>query len=64
MTQVTRSDIEAKARQIEMAVTQTRDNVKSRGRAIIIALVALVALGIIISRSRRSGRAVVEVYRV
>lgn len=55
MTPVDRSDLEAKLREIEGVVTETEDEVRSRGRLIVagVAVVAVVLVGYTIWRMRR-----------
>jgi malonyl CoA-acyl carrier protein transacylase len=55
MTTVDRSDLEAKLREIEGVVTETEEEVRSRGRLIIagVAVVAVVLVGYAVWRMRR-----------
>lgn len=61
---VERADIEAKAREIEEALAETRESVKEKGVIIALAVVAVVAIAFLIGRRRgKRSRAVVKVYR-
>ena len=55
MTTVDRSDLEAKLREIEGVVTETEEEVRSRGRLIVagVAVVAVVLVGYAVWRMRR-----------
>lgn len=55
MTQVDRSDLEAKLREIEGVVTETEEEVRSRGRLIVagVAVAAVVLIGYAVWRMRR-----------
>ena len=62
---ITRADIEAKARQITLAVNDTKES--ARNTAVLAGVAVLVVVGISYlmgRRNARSGRAVVEVYRI
>jgi ABC-type Fe3+ transport system permease subunit len=62
---VTRADIEAKARQLSEAVSETQE--AARNTAVLAGVAVLVAIGVaylVGRRKARSGRAVVEVYRI
>ncbi|GBD83714.1 hypothetical protein BMS3Abin02_00094 [bacterium BMS3Abin02] len=61
---VERADIEAKAREIEQALNETRESVQQKGVVIAVAVIAVVVLAFVIGRRRGSrSRAVVKVYR-
>lgn len=55
MTPVDRSDLEAKLREIEGVVTETEEEVRSRGRLIVagVAVAAVVLIGYAVWRMRR-----------
>lgn len=63
---ITRADIEAKARQIEQAIEETRE--AAQNTAVLSAVAVLVVVGIAYLLGRRRGgkqpKTVVEVYRV
>lgn len=62
---VQRSDIEAKAREIESAVNEIRDSVQNTAVLAAAAVVVVVGVAFLIGRRRgRAGKTVVEVYRV
>lgn len=62
---ITRSDLEAKARQISQVVTETKQTAQNVATLTGLAVVAAVALAYVLGRRKgRSGRAVVEVYRI
>lgn len=61
---VERADIEAKARQIEQVLTETKESVQERAMIIVVAVVALVALAFVVGRRRgKKSSAFVEVYK-
>jgi hypothetical protein len=61
---VERADIEAKAREIEQALTETKESVQDKGVIIALAVVAVIAIAFLIGRRRgKQARAVVKVYR-
>lgn len=61
---VERADIEAKAREIEEALAETRESVREKGVIVALAVVAVVAIAFLIGRRRgKRSRAVVKVYR-
>ncbi len=61
---VERADIEAKAREIEQALSETKESVQQKGMLIAIGVVAIVALAFVIGRRRGSrSKPVVKVYR-
>lgn len=62
---VTRADIEAKARQINQVITETKETAQNIGVLAGVAVVVLVGVAYFLGRrKRRAGRAVVEVYRI
>ena len=62
---ITRADLEAKARQITAAVTETKEGAKNTAAMAGVAVIVLVGLSYLVGRRKaRSGRAVVEVYRI
>lgn len=62
---VTRADIEAKARQINQIVTETKETAQTVGVLAGVAVVVLVGIAYLVGRRKsRAGRAVVEVYRI
>jgi hypothetical protein len=62
---VTRADIEAKARQINQVITETKATAQNVGVLAGLAVVVVVSVAYVLGRrKRRAGRAVVEVYRI
>lgn len=63
---IERSDLEAKLREIESIVEETKQQAKTTGTAVAIAAVVVVALAFWFGKRRgaKSGGARVEVYRV
>jgi hypothetical protein len=62
---ISRADIEEKVRQITGAVDETREAARTTAVLAGVAVVAAVALAYFLGRRKaRSGRAVVEVYRI
>lgn len=62
---IDRDQIEAKARQLEDAIGETREAVQNTAVLAGVAIVAVVALAFMIGKRRnRPGKTVVEVYRV
>ncbi|HSR44423.1 MAG TPA: hypothetical protein VLT15_04225 [Acidimicrobiia bacterium] len=62
---VTRADIEAKAKQIEDALQETKQAAKTSAVWLAVGVVAIVAFAFIFGRRKgKEGKAVVEVYRV
>lgn len=64
---VQRSDIEAKAREIQTIVSETKDAAQNTAVLAGVAIIIAVAIAFLIGRRRGSkggGKAVVEVYRV
>jgi ABC-type dipeptide/oligopeptide/nickel transport system permease component len=62
---VTRADIEAKARQINQVITDTKEAAQNTAMLAGVAVVVVVAVAYLLGRRKsRSGKAVVEVYRI
>jgi LPXTG-motif cell wall-anchored protein len=62
---ISRADIEAKAREITQVVDETKENAQNTALVAGAGLALLVGLAYLLGRRRgRSGRAVVEVYKV
>ncbi len=62
---ITTADLEAKARDITEAVNETKDAVKNTAVLAGVAVLALAGITYLMGRRKsRSGRAVVEVYRI
>jgi hypothetical protein len=62
---VERADIEAKARQIEQALVETKESAQQKAVVVAVAVVAIVALAFLLGRRRgKRGAAVVEVFKV
>lgn len=62
---ITRADLEAKARAITDAVNETKEAAKNTAVLAGVAVLALAGIAYVIGRRKsRSGRAVVEVYRI
>jgi ABC-type Fe3+ transport system permease subunit len=60
---VTRADVEAKARELEAAFTQTKDSARNTTVLAGVAVAILVVVAFLIGRHRR-GKTVVEVYKL
>ncbi|HEX9644337.1 MAG TPA: hypothetical protein VGC11_10105 [Acidimicrobiia bacterium] len=63
---VERADLEAKLREIERVVSETKEQARNTGVVIAVAVVAVVALAFLFGRRKgtRAGGARVEVYRL
>lgn len=62
---IERSDIEAKAKEIEAAVTETKESVQNTAVLAGVAVIVIVLLAFVFGRRKgKAGKAVVEVYRV
>lgn len=62
---IQRSDLEAKAAEIEQALEETRDSFQNTAVLAAVAIVAVVGLAYLLGRRKaRAGKTVVEVYRV
>lgn len=62
---VERADIEAKARQIEQALVETKESAQQKAVIVAVAVVAVVAIAFLLGRRRgKKGAAVVEVFKV
>lgn len=61
---VERADIEAKAREIEQSLMETKESVQDKSVLIALAVIAIVGIAFLIGRRRgKQARAVVKVYR-
>lgn len=63
---IERGDLEAKLREIEQVVEETKESAKNTGVVIAIAVVVIIALAFVFGRrkGKKSGGARVEVYRL
>jgi len=62
---VTKADIEAKAREIEAVINETKEAAKNTAVLAGLAVIAVVGLAFLVGRRRgKAGKTVVEVYRV
>jgi len=62
---VTRADIEAKAKEVEKVLAETRQAAKTSAVWLAVGVVAIVAFAFIFGRKKgKQGKAVVEVYKV
>jgi hypothetical protein len=62
---VERADIEAKARQIEQALVETKESAQQKAVVVAVAVVVVVAIAFLLGRRRgKKGAAVVEVFKV
>lgn len=63
---VERADLEAKLREIEVVVEETRDQAKNTGVAVALAAVASVGIAFLVGRRRgkKAGGARVEIFRL
>ena len=62
---ITRADLEAKARQLTSVVDETKESAQNTAVLAGVAVIVLVGLSYLLGRRKaRSGRAVVEVYRI
>lgn len=62
---VTRADIEAKAREVTGAISQTQEAAKNTAVLAGVAVVAVVAVAFLLGRKKgKAGKTVVEVYRL
>jgi hypothetical protein len=63
---VERADLEAKLREIERVVSETKEQARNTGVVIAVAVVAVVALAFLLGRRKgtKAGGARVEVYRL
>ena len=62
---ITREDLEAKARQIEAAVNETKEAAQNTAVLAGAAVLVLVAVAFLVGRRKgKAGKTVVEVYRV
>ncbi len=61
---VERADIEAKARQIEQALSETKEAVQEKAVMVVIAVAVVIALAFLLGRRRgKKSSAFVEVYK-
>jgi hypothetical protein len=61
---VERADIEAKARQIERALVETKESVQEKAILVAVAVAAVIALAFLLGRRRgKKGAAIIEVYK-
>jgi hypothetical protein len=62
---ITRADIEAKAREITAVVNDTKESAQNTAIVAGVAILVIVGISYLMGRRKaRSGRAVVEVYRI
>jgi hypothetical protein len=62
---IQRSDIEAKARQIETAVNETKDAAQNTAVMAGVAVLVVVLIAFLLGRKKgKGGKSVVEVYRI
>ena len=63
---IERADLEAKLRQIEHVVEETKESAKNTGVVVAVAVVAIIALAFLFGKrkGRKAGGARVEVYRL
>ena len=62
---ITRADIEAKARQITAVVNETKESAQNTAVLAGVVVIVLVGISYLVGRRKaRSGKAVVEVYRI
>lgn len=61
---VERADIEAKARQIEQALVETKESAQDKAVVIAVAIVAVIVVVFLLGRRRgKKGAAIIEVFR-
>ena len=63
---IERADLEAKLREIEQVVEETKESAKNTGVVVAIAVVVIIALAFLLGRRKgvKAGGARVEVYRL
>lgn len=63
---IQRADLEAKLREIESVVEETKEQAKNTGVVVAVAVVAVIALAFVFGKrkGKKAGRARVEVYRL
>ena len=63
---IERADLEAKLREIEQVVDETKESAKNTGVVVAVAVVVIVALAFFIGRrkGKKAGGARIEVYRL
>ncbi|MDH3261108.1 MAG: hypothetical protein OEM84_09075 [Acidimicrobiia bacterium] len=61
---VERSDIEAKAKQIEKALVETKESVQEKAVVVVVAVVAVIIVAFLLGRRRgKRGAAIIEVFK-
>jgi len=61
---VEKADIEAKARQIEQALIETKESAQEKAVVVAVVLVAVIALAFVLGRRRgKKGAAIIEVFK-
>jgi len=61
---VERADIEAKAKQIEQALIETKENAQEKAVVVAVAVVAIIVVAFLLGRRRgRKGAAIIEVFK-
>ena len=61
---VDRADIEAKARQIEQALVETKESAQEKAVVVAVAIVAIIFVAFLLGRRRgKKGAAIIEVFR-
>ena len=61
---VERADIEAKAKQIEQALIETKENVQQKAVVVALAVAVVIVLAFVLGRRRgKKGAAFIEVYK-
>ena len=61
---VERADIEAKARQIEQALVETKESAQDKAVVVAVAVVAIIVVAFLLGRRRgKRGAAVIEVFK-
>jgi hypothetical protein len=61
---VERADIEAKARQIEQALVETKESAQDKAVVVAVAVVAIIVVAFLLGRRRgKKGAAIIEVFK-
>jgi hypothetical protein len=61
---VERADIEAKARQIEQALVETKESAQEKAVVVAVAVVAIIVVAFLLGRRRgKKGSAIIEVFK-
>ncbi len=61
---VERADIEAKARQIEQALVETKESAQDKAVVVAVAVVAIILVAFLLGRRRgKKGAAIIEVFK-